>query len=172
MLQVLLDHGTTSYSVEGLHPCTDYQVNSSRPVWMLQPASASLLQAWLIGMVKSKESVPGPTALFSTECPPGLEANIKDLKEDAFTLVLDQEGKVELSCEDEEGRMFNRTEWGAEFVFTQLQVLFLFQTPHQSNPQPLTEYNCSGWVSPKRGLKLKVEPTLVTTLAERFDSFS
>ena len=73
-------------------------------------------------MVKSKESVPGPKALFSTECPPGLEANVKDLKEDSFTLVLDQEGKVELSCEDQEGRMFNRTEWGAEFVFNQLQV--------------------------------------------------
>ena len=73
-------------------------------------------------MVKSKESEPGPTVLFSTECPPGLEAKVKDLKEDGFTLVLEQEGKVELSCEDEEGRMFNRTEWGADFVFNQLQV--------------------------------------------------
>ena len=83
-------------------------------------------------MVKSKESVPGPTALFTTECPPGLEANVKDLKEDSFTLVLDQEGKVELSCEDEEGRMFNRTEWGAEFIFDQLQVRSLFQAPSLS----------------------------------------
>ena len=83
-------------------------------------------------MVKSKESVPGSTALFSTECPPGLEPNVKDLKEDSFTLVLDQEGKVELSCEDEEGRMFNRTEWGAEFIFDQLQVCFLFQDPSLS----------------------------------------
>ena len=82
-------------------------------------------------MVKSKESVPGPTALFSTKCPPGLKANVKDLKEDAFTLVLDQEGKVELSCEDEEGRMFNRTEWGTEFVFNQLQVLFSTHSLYQ-----------------------------------------
>merc|ERR1719239_1629273 len=132
--KVLLDHGTTSYSVEGLHPCNDYQ-------------------AWLIGMVESKESAPGPMTLFSTECLPGLEANVKDLKEDSFTLVLDEEGKVEMSCEDEEGRMFNRTEWGTDFVFNQLQ--------------PLTEYNCSGWISPKRGLKLRVETILVTTLAER-----
>lgn len=89
-----------------------------------QCARGTFLQAWLIGMVESKESAPGPMVLFSTECPPGLEAKVKDLKEDSFTLVLDEEGKVEMSCEDEEGRMFNRTEWGTEFVFNQLQVLF------------------------------------------------
>ena len=89
-------------------------------------------------MVESKESVPGPTILFSTKCRPGIEAKVKNLREDSFTLVLEQEGKVELSCEDEEGRTLNRTEWGDQFVFDQLQVfnehnyyswIRLFQTP-------------------------------------------
>ena len=55
--------------------------------------------------------------------------------EEVFTLVLDQEGKAELSCEDAEGRTYNRTEWAAEFLFNQLQValilIILLLSEHQ-----------------------------------------
>ena len=36
----------------------------------------------------------------------------------------------------------------------------------------MTDHNCSGWISPKRGVRLRVEPTLVTTLAERYGCFT
>ena len=102
-----------------------------------------LCQAWLVGMMDSQESLPGPPVLFSTSCPPGLQAAVSNLTEDSFTLafdqvgrvvmmlkesftlLLDQEGKAELSCEDAEGRTYNRTEWAAEFLFSQLQVVLL-----------------------------------------------
>ena len=120
-------------------------------------------------MMGSKESLPGPAVLFSTSCPPGLQAAVSNLTEDSFTLafdqvgnvemmvmmmlkksstlvldqegkvemmvmmmlkesftlLLDQEGKAELSCEDAEGRTYNRTEWAAELLFSQLQVALL-----------------------------------------------
>ena len=108
-------------------------------------------------MKDSKESLPGPVILFSTSCPPGLQAAVSNLTEDSFTLafdqvgnvkimvkmmlkesytlVLDQEGKAELSCEDAEGRTYNRTEWAAEFLFSQLQValilIILLLSEHQ-----------------------------------------
>ena len=169
-------------------------------------------------MMDSKESLPGSPVLFSTSCPPGLQAAVSNLTEDSFTLafdqvgkvemvvmmmlkrsstlvldqdgkvemmvmmilkesftlVLDQEGKAELSCEDAEGRTYNRTEWAAEFLFSQLQValilIILLLSEHQDplfQPQPMTEYNCSGWISPKRGLKFPVDPIIVTTMADR-----
>ena len=112
-----------------------------------------LCQAWLVGMMDSQESLPGPPVLFSTSCPPGLQAAVSNLTEDSFTLafdqvgrvvmmlkesftlVLDQEGKAELSCEDAEGRTYNRTEWAAEFLFNQLQValilIILLLSEHQ-----------------------------------------
>ena len=104
-------------------------------------------------MMDSQESLPGPPVLFSTSCPPGLQAAVSNLTEDSFTLafdqvgrvvmmlkesftlVLDQEGKAELSCEDAEGRTYNRTEWAAEFLFNQLQValilIILLLSEHQ-----------------------------------------
>ena len=104
-------------------------------------------------MMDSQESLPGPPVLFSTSCPPGLQAAVSNLTEDSFTLafdqvgrvvmmlkesftlVLDQEGKAELSCEDAEGRTYNRTEWAAEFLFSQLQValilIILLLSEHQ-----------------------------------------
>ena len=170
-------------------------------------------------MKDSKESLPGPVILFSTSCPPGLQAAVSNLTEDSFTLVfdqvgkvemvvmmmlkesftlvldqegkvemmvmmmlkksltlvLDQEGKAELSCEDAEGRTYNRTEWAAEFLFSQLQVALLLIfcqniRIHFFDPQPMTEYNCSGWISPKRGHKFPVDPIIVTTMADRSNS--
>ena len=91
--------------------------------------------------------------------------------------MLDQEGKAELSCEDAEGRTYNRTEWAAEFLFSQLQVvlilIILLLSEHQDplfQLQPMTEYNCSGWISPKRGHKFPVDPIIVTTMADRSNS--
>ena len=100
-------------------------------------------------MVESKESVPGPTILFSTKCRPGIQAKVKNLREDSFTLVLEQEGKVELSCEDEEGRTFNRTEWGDQFVFDQLQVFSFVRhklSVRTSTPEPFNEHNYYSWI--------------------------
>ena len=100
-------------------------------------------------MVESKESVPGPTILFTTKCQPGIEAKVKNLREDSFTLVLEQEGKVELSCEDEEGRTFNRTEWGDQFVFDQLQVFSFVRhklSVRTSTLEPFNEHNYYSWI--------------------------
>ena len=55
-----------------------------------------MCQAWLVGMMDSKESLPGPVILFNTSCPPGLQAAVSNLTEDSFTLVFDQVGKVEI----------------------------------------------------------------------------
>ena len=54
-----------------------------------------------------------------------LEMMVMMMLKESFTLLLDQEGKAELSCEDAEGRTYNRTEWAAEFLFSQLQVALL-----------------------------------------------
>ena len=170
-------------------------------------------------MMDSKESLPGPAILFSTSCPPGLQAVVSNLTEDSFTLafdqvgkvelvvmmmlkksltlmldqegkveiavmmilkdsftlLLDQEGKAELSCEDAEGRTYNRTEWAAEFLFSQLQVALLLIICqniriHFFDTQPMTEYNCSGWISRKRGHKFPVDQISVTTMADRSNS--
>ena len=60
----------------------------------------------------SKESLPGTPVLFSTSCPPGLQAAVSNLTEDSFTLAFDQVGKVEMMLKesftlvlDQEGKL-------------------------------------------------------------------
>ena len=88
-----------------------------------------MTQVWLTGLLGGQRSQPGPSLALATECRPSIQVEVVEVTEEAFTLVLAEEGEADLSCvEQTSGRSILRQGGGNSFNFTQLQVVLVSYT--------------------------------------------